>query len=192
MCIKIAGREIQEWARPFMRPELVAPYADIVFIDDDKIPAEGPALVVFNHRSYFDPTVMGLLLAKAGRNMRGLGKKEVFDVPRRRPPAAGPRRRPGRAGIGFRRAAEGCGTRARRRRARDDRARGHHPSGSGVLRPRAQGPVGAAKLAAETGVPVIPVGLWGTEKVWPRSPRLPNINPLTPPGRDRVVGDPSS
>ena len=37
--------------------------------------------MVFNHRSYFDPTVMGLLLAKAGRNVRGLGKKEVFDVP---------------------------------------------------------------------------------------------------------------
>jgi putative phosphoserine phosphatase/1-acylglycerol-3-phosphate O-acyltransferase len=26
-----------------------------------------------------------------------------------------------------------------------------------------------------TGVPVIPVGLWGTEKVWPRSSQLPRI-----------------
>ena len=37
--IKIAGREIQEWTRPFMRPELVAPYADFVFVDDHNIPA---------------------------------------------------------------------------------------------------------------------------------------------------------
>ncbi|MEM9748926.1 MAG: HAD-IB family hydrolase, partial [Actinomycetota bacterium] len=46
--IKVGGREIQEWARPFMRPELVAPYADIDFVDHDKIPADGPAIVVFN------------------------------------------------------------------------------------------------------------------------------------------------
>ena len=79
--VKLAGREIQEWARPLMRPELVAPYANIRFEDVDKIPSSGPAILVFNHRSYFDPTVMGLLMARAGRNVRGLGKKEVFDAP---------------------------------------------------------------------------------------------------------------
>ncbi len=64
---------------------------------DDKIPADGPAIIVFNHRSYFDPTVMGLLLARAGRNVRGLGKKEVFDVPHHRPAPRRARWRPGRA-----------------------------------------------------------------------------------------------
>ncbi len=78
---KIAGREIQEWTRPLMRPELLAPNADIEFEGVENIPAEGGVILVFNHRSYFDPTVMGLLIAKAGRNVRGLGKKEVFDVP---------------------------------------------------------------------------------------------------------------
>jgi putative phosphoserine phosphatase/1-acylglycerol-3-phosphate O-acyltransferase len=32
-----------------------------------------------------------------------------------------------------------------------------------------------------TGAPVIPVGLWGTEKVWPRSERLPNVLALRHP-----------
>ena len=32
-----------------------------------------------------------------------------------------------------------------------------------------------------TGAPVIPVGLWGTEKVWPRSERLPNMLALRNP-----------
>ena len=32
-----------------------------------------------------------------------------------------------------------------------------------------------------TGAPVIPVGLWGTEKVWPRSERLPNLLALGHP-----------
>jgi putative phosphoserine phosphatase / 1-acylglycerol-3-phosphate O-acyltransferase len=32
-----------------------------------------------------------------------------------------------------------------------------------------------------TGAPVIPVGLWGTDKVWPRNARLPRF------GRDRPL-----
>jgi 1-acyl-sn-glycerol-3-phosphate acyltransferase len=48
-----------------MRPELIAPNAEITFEGLEHIPAEGPAIVVFNHRSYFDPTVMGLLLTLA-------------------------------------------------------------------------------------------------------------------------------
>ena len=33
---------------------------------------------------------------------------------------------------------------------------------------------GAAKLAAMTKAPVIPIGLWGTEKVWPRNAKVPD------------------
>ena len=41
--------------------------------------------------------------------------------------------------------------------------------------PELKGRWGAAKLAAMTKAPVIPLGLWGTEKVWPRSARIPNL-----------------
>jgi putative phosphoserine phosphatase/1-acylglycerol-3-phosphate O-acyltransferase len=42
-----------------------------------------------------------------------------------------------------------------------------------------------------TGAPVIPVGLWGTERVWPRSSRLPNVLNLTDPPTVRIrVGEP--
>ena len=59
---------------------------------------------------------------------------------------------------------------------------GHDPAGQGVLRNRRlKGRWGAARLAAMTGAPVIPVGLWGTEKVWPRSERLPNLLALGHP-----------
>ena len=40
---------------------------------------------------------------------------------------------------------------------------------------------GAARLAAMTKAPVIPVGLWGTEQVWPRSARLPAVWNVTNP-----------
>ena len=48
--------------------------------------------------------------------------------------------------------------------------------------PGLRGRHGAARLAARTGVPVVPVGLWGTERVWPRSSRVPEVwNVWRPP-----------
>jgi putative phosphoserine phosphatase/1-acylglycerol-3-phosphate O-acyltransferase len=42
-----------------------------------------------------------------------------------------------------------------------------------------------------TSVPVIPVGMWGTERVWPRSSRVPNVlNVTNPPLITIRVGDP--
>ena len=50
---------------------------------------------------------------------------------------------------------------------------------------------GAARLAALARVPVIPLGLWGTEKVWPRSERAPRLWNVTHPPTVRVrVGEP--
>jgi putative phosphoserine phosphatase/1-acylglycerol-3-phosphate O-acyltransferase len=46
-------------------------------------------------------------------------------------------------------------------------------------------------LAQMTGAPIVPVGLWGTEKVWPRSARFPNVLNLTDRPNVRVsVGEP--
>jgi putative phosphoserine phosphatase/1-acylglycerol-3-phosphate O-acyltransferase len=42
-----------------------------------------------------------------------------------------------------------------------------------------------------TKAPVIPIGLWGTEKVWPRNARLPNLLAVGHPPTVRVrVGRP--
>lgn len=188
--IKIGGREIQEWTRPLMRREFVAPYANISFYDIEKIPTDGAAIVVFNHRSYFDPTVMGLLFAKAGRNLRGLGKKEVFDVP-----IIGRLMR----GMGGMRVERSSGSdeplQAAARALEGGEVvmlapEGTIPRGPAFFDPELKGRWGAAKLAAQTSVPVIPVGLWGTERVWPRSARLPNMNPTSRPAVSATVGDP--
>ena len=45
---------------------------------------------------------------------------------------------------------------------------------------------GAARLAATTRVPVIPVGIWGTEKVWPRAARVPDLTNVTDPPTIRL------
>jgi len=188
--VKLAGREIQEWTRPFMRPEIVAPYANISFEDVDKIPDTGGAILVFNHRSYFDPTVMGLLGARAGRNLRGLGKKEVFDVP-----VVGKLMR----AIGGVRVERASGSDEPLHKAAEAliggeivmmAPEGTIPRGPAFFDPELKGRWGAAKLAATTKVPVIPIGLWGTEKVWPRSARLPNLLPSERPDISVRVGDP--
>lgn len=187
---KLAGREIQDWTRPLVRPELVAPYASFDISGIENIPTEGPALLVFNHRSYFDPTVMGLVAAKAGRSIRGLGKKEVFDVP-----VFGKIAR----ALGGIRVERASGSNEPLEKAADAlnggevvmmAPQGTIPRGPAFFDPELKGRWGAAKLAAMTGAPIIPVGLWGTEVVWPRSARLPNVTFTDRPVVTATVGGP--
>lgn len=187
---KIGGRELQEWGRPFVRPEIMAPNARIEFEGIENIPASGPAIVVFNHRSYFDPTVMALVIAKAGRNVRGLGKKEVFDVPivGRLMKASGGIRVD--RGTGSDEPLEAAIAAVEAGELLMIAPEGTIPRGPAFFDPVLKGRWGAARIAAATGAPVIPVGLWGTEKVWPRSSRLPKFSLTDRPLVTAVVGKP--
>jgi putative phosphoserine phosphatase/1-acylglycerol-3-phosphate O-acyltransferase len=65
------------------------------------------------------------------------------------------------------------------------------PRGEAFFDPVLEGKRGAARLAAMTRAPVVPIGVWGTEKVWPRSSRVPNvINVLGAPTVRVRVGEP--
>jgi putative phosphoserine phosphatase/1-acylglycerol-3-phosphate O-acyltransferase len=65
------------------------------------------------------------------------------------------------------------------------------PRGKSFFDPVLQGKTGTARLAAMTGAPVLPVGVWGTEAVWPRSARVPDFANLLHPPPVRVrVGKP--
>ncbi len=64
------------------------------------------------------------------------------------------------------------------------------PRGPAFFDPVLKGRWGAARLAQATHAPVIPCGLWGTEKVWPRNQRLPRLD-LRDPAPIRVrIGEP--
>src|SRR5436305_287608 len=66
------------------------------------------------------------------------------------------------------------------------------PRGEAFFDPVLKGKWGAARLAAMTRAPVVPVGVWGTEKVWPRNARVPNIvNVLGAPHIRVRVGRPT-
>jgi putative phosphoserine phosphatase/1-acylglycerol-3-phosphate O-acyltransferase len=178
--IPVLGVEPQRAIMALAHPGLV-PYARFEITGVEHIPSSGPAIVVGNHRSYFDPMALGMALAKRGRPVRFLGKKEVFDAP-----IVGPLAR----AMGGIRVERGTGSDEPLAAAAAAlemgeivalMPQGTIPRGPAFFDPVLKGRWGAARLAAMTGAPVIPVGLWGTERVWPRSERLPNVLALANP-----------
>jgi putative phosphoserine phosphatase/1-acylglycerol-3-phosphate O-acyltransferase len=188
--VPVVGLELQKVAMTFSRPSMV-PYADFDIRGIDNIPAEGPLILVGNHRSYFDSAAITMVVAKSGRTVRFLGKKEVFDAPIIGPLAAA---------MGGIRVDRGTGSDEPLQAAADALAGGEMvaimpegtiPRGPAFFDPELKGRWGAARLAQMTRAPVIPVGLWGTEKVWPRSSRLPKMfNVADAPTVSATVGKP--
>lgn len=187
---KLAGIEPQQAIMPFARPELVL-YAKLDIAGTDHIPAHGPAIICGNHRSYYDPLAMGYTMARRGRPVRFLGKKEVFDAP-----IVGDMAR----AMGGIRVERGTGSDEPLKEAAAALEAGELvaimpegtiPRGLAFFDPELEGRWGAAKLAAMSGAPVIPVGLWGTEKVWPRNAKIPSLWNVTSPPHVRIrVGEP--
>lgn len=192
---KLLGVEPQTAAFPFLRDELM-PWVRFDVDGTDHLPADGPALLCSNHRSYFDPFAVAYAAARRGRPIRFLGKKEVFDAP-----VVGELAR----AMGGIRVERGSGSdeplleAGACLRAGEIVAilpQGTIPRGRDFFEPQLKGRWGAARLAAELAVegrpvPVVPMGLWGTEKVWPRSSRLPNlVNVFDPPTVRVRIGPP--
>jgi len=126
------------------------------------VPRRGPAVLAANHRSFCDSFFLPLVL---GRRVTFLAKAEYFDTPRTawffRAAGQIPIRRDG--GDAAQQALE---------TAREVLAAGRllaiYPEGTRTLDEFVhRGRTGVARLSRECGVPVIPVGLVGTDDVQP-------------------------
>ncbi len=165
----------------------------------ENIPAEGPAIVASNHRSYLDPAVVAHAVGKRGRPARFLSKKEVTDAP-----IVGSLVK----ALGAIRVDRGSGSEEPLQQAARALGAGELialfpqgtiPRGPAFFDPELRGRYGAVRLAMITGAPVVPLGLWGTERVWPRSSKVPYVMNLVDPPRITVTagepfeisGDPS-
>jgi putative phosphoserine phosphatase / 1-acylglycerol-3-phosphate O-acyltransferase len=186
----IVGFEPYDLARLFFRPHSF-PYARFDITGMEHVPATGPVLLAPNHRSYFDVVAIGLVAARVGRPVRFMAKQEVFDAP-----VVGPLAR-ALGGIPVERGTKSSDP--MRQAAASLRAgevvivlpQGTIPRGADFFDPVLKGRTGTARLAAETGAPVIPIGVWGTEHVWPRSSKVPNMTALQhPPKVTITVGPP--
>jgi putative phosphoserine phosphatase/1-acylglycerol-3-phosphate O-acyltransferase len=184
----VVNLDIQKLALSFVHP-LFFPYAKMHISGTEHIPAVGPAIIVGNHRSYFDPVALAMAIARTDRTVRFLGKKEVFDAPVVGQLASA---------MGGIRVERGTGSDAPLQAAAEALEQGDLvaimpqgtiPRGKAFYDPQLKGRWGAARLAALTKAPIIPVGLWGTEQVWPRSARVPNVlNVVAPPDVSVTVG----
>ncbi len=162
--------------RPLAHP-LIAP-VNIVAEGLQLIPRSGPVIIAANHRSYLDSIVLTGVGMRSGRKLRYLGKKEMFDAPVI-----------GQAMLllGQIQVNRGTGDHMPLQQAIDALKRGEAigifpqgtiPRGEKFYDPQLRGRTGVARLAVATDVPVVPVALWDTEKVWPRSHRTPRVAEL--------------
>jgi putative phosphoserine phosphatase/1-acylglycerol-3-phosphate O-acyltransferase len=186
----VVGLEPYHMLRPFVR-KLSFPYARFDITGVENVPQRGPVLLASNHRSYFDVAALALVARDIGRPVRFLGKKEIFDAP-----VVGMIAR----AIGGIPVDRGSGSAASLRAAESALKAGEVvivlpqgtiPRGYDFFDPVLHGKTGTARLAASTGATVVPVGIWGTEKVWPRSARVPDFTLVRNPPKVTVrVGRP--
>lgn len=173
-------------------PRSAFPYARFDVAGTEHLPHRGGALVAANHRSWFDPVAIAMAVFDAGRRPRFLGRRELLDAPVIGPVARAFGTIP--TGDGQDLGADAFET------ARDALAagevvvmlpQGSVPTGKRFFDAKLRGRPDVARLAAAAGVPVVPVGLWGTERVWPRSSRLPLVTQvLNPPTVTVRAGEP--
>lgn len=131
------------------------------------IPTEGPALIAGNHISLFDPLAHGYFLEKAGRRPRFLAKTELFRNPILRKVLTGARQIPVRRGSGDRAPLD-----AAIRALKEGEVVVVYPESTTTRNDDfspMQGKTGVARLALASGVPVIPLVVWGTQHVLKRS-----------------------
>jgi len=127
-----------------------------------RIPPHGPVLLASNHISYLDPLTLAYLADRRHRRVRFLAKAELFDKSSIRWLLRGTRQIPV-----VRNSPTAAGS---LQAAVDALAAGEcvvvFPEGtiSTDLEPMA-GKSGTARLAQLTGVPVMPVGLWGSHRI---------------------------
>lgn len=129
--------------------------------DADNIPAEGGAVMVINHTGYMDFTYAGLAAYEVGRMVRFMCKDSIFNHP-----VAGPLMR-GMKHIPVDREAGGASFREALRVLKSGEIVGVFPeatiSRSFELKDFKSG---AVRMAQASGTPLLPVVIWGSQRVW--------------------------
>ncbi|MCU1475257.1 1-acyl-sn-glycerol-3-phosphate acyltransferase [Amnibacterium sp.] len=154
----------------------------------DKLPATGPFILTPNHNSNIDPLVIAVAVWRLGRAPRFMAKASLFAVPVIGALLRGVGQIPVERG-GMQRGAIPIDA------AKRIVAEGHcvivYPEGSLTRDPALwpmRGKTGAARLALDLGIPVIPVAHWGTQGLMPIYSKRLRLSPR--PHIDVLFGDP--
>lgn len=131
----------------------------------DRIPRDGPLIIASNHLSNADGVILGAWLTpRLGRRIHWLGKREMLEWP-----VVGPMARAGSVHPVDRGAADVEAFRLAQRILDEGHVLVVFPEGTrsttGGLQ---EAKDGLALLALRSGAPILPVGVFGTDRFWPR------------------------
>lgn len=177
--VKLRSRPSPEKRRPsvfWLLASLILPlWSGMVryrFTPDSKLPATGPYILSPNHYSEIDPIAMGAAVWHLGRLPRFMAKASLFKVPvlgwlLRASGQIPVHRAGGRSRDGSPANPMGAAAELIRR----DAGVIVYPEGTLTRDPGMwpmRGKSGAVRLALESGIPLIPVAHWGTQRLMPR------------------------
>jgi len=138
----------------------------------ENVPQKGPLLIVSNHASDFDPP---LLSNCVGRPVAFMAKEELFRIPVLKQAIELYGAYPVKRG-----AADRNAIRAALNSLNTGWAVGIFLQGTRTTDARIDDPkLGAALIAAKANVPLLPVSLWGTEKIFRKGSTVPRRVPVT-------------
>jgi 1-acyl-sn-glycerol-3-phosphate acyltransferase len=153
------------WVLGGLAVPLIRGSATLKIRNAEKLPAVGPFILTPNHHSNIDPLVIAVAVWRLGRAPRFLAKASLFRVPVlgavMRRVGQIPVERGGRATIPLE---------AAKRLVREGYCVIVYPEGSLTRDPHLwpmRGKTGAARLALDLGIPVIPAAHWGTQDLMP-------------------------
>ncbi len=131
------------------------------FEGEENIPRKDGAILAINHVSYLDFAITGTAALPAGRYVRFMAKKEVFDNK-----LAGPLMR-GMHHINVDRSNGSASFVAALRALKAGEIIGIFPEGTVSTSFEIKGlKSGAVRLAMGAGVPIIPTIIWGSQRIW--------------------------
>lgn len=137
----------------------------------ERLPRSGPAIVAANHIADTDPLVLGWFVHRQGRQCHFLAKEALFRVPLLGRLLRGAGQIPVHRGTPD----APLALRSARQALEDGKAVIVYPEGTTTKDPDGWpmcGRTGLARLALETGVPVVPVGQWGAQRLRGLRPRV--------------------
>ncbi len=138
----------------------------------EKVPKKGPLVVVCNHGSYYDPPLLSTTIR---RPVSFMAKEELFKVPVLKELIKLYGAYPVKRGAGDRSA-----IRLALDALKDGWAVGLFLEGTRTKDGRIYDPkLGAALIAAKANAPILPVSLWGVEKIVKKGSAIPQSVPLT-------------
>ena len=153
----------------------------------DKLPKTGGVIVAANHVSYVDPFALGLYVLEAGRVPKFLAKSSLFEHPLTKRIFIGANQIPVYRGTADASKALGAAVDA----VRAGECLLIYPEGSATRDPDCwpmKARTGVARLALESGAPVIPVAQWGPQNLWRYKAKLPR--PFPRKRVQMIAGDP--